>query len=313
VCPFFVTIPEQNSFQPYRGSFTLHIASYLRKRFSTQARKNRIQEGSVGSFSMPFTVPSTIPRRRPREDLRQLLLNVGAQIITEEGLRGGVSGVTFTKVFEIIFLETGEQIAPGSVYKRIWDDQRAFQLDVLCQAAQAYPREGVEHKRHVARATKRAMTKIDPTDTRAAIKALCEATAYSVLELLQNSRSWLVWMAVYACTASTPELDDDDAVLEEILGGFKATEMLFEPLIETLRTLGVTPRDAHAEREFIIDAAAAAEGTALRSNFVPFRSEHADRNHQNRRRDRAKDFFADALEGLVIEDFTLPTKTRNKA
>jgi hypothetical protein len=247
--------------------------------------------------------------RRTREELQELLLVTGADILLMEGLRGGVQGVTLPRVFEAIEETTGERISPGSVYERIWSDQRSFQLDVLKRAGAAYPKEAKKNRATVTRALSRVRSK---ADTRDGARSLCAATASSVLGVLQSSRAWLVWMAVYSCTASTPELDDDDAVLEVIRTGYQATENLFQPLVDSLLEVGFEPRNERALREFLIDAAATAEGMVLRARFSPQLSHVTPAEYRSRRAERAKIFFADSLEGLVREEFMAPTERKGR-
>ena len=72
-------------------------------------------------------------RRLKREELRERLLAAGVELLREQGPRGGVEHVTLGAVFERVEARTGQRVTKGSVYERIWDSQRHYQLDVLAE------------------------------------------------------------------------------------------------------------------------------------------------------------------------------------
>ena len=75
--------------------------------------------------------------RRSREETRRLVLDEGARWLLAEGLRGSVD-IRLQDVCDRLEQRTGIRITSGSVYERIWRDQRDFQLDVMAEVLREY-------------------------------------------------------------------------------------------------------------------------------------------------------------------------------
>jgi hypothetical protein len=66
-----------------------------------------------------------------RDELRALLIEVGQEILIDEGLATGTERLTFKRVFDRAADEHGVQITNASVLGRIWDDMAEYQAAVL--------------------------------------------------------------------------------------------------------------------------------------------------------------------------------------
>jgi hypothetical protein len=73
-------------------------------------------------------VPKT---RRSREELRELILESGREVLLSEGLGTGAEHLTFKRVLAHVETTTGIRVTNASVIRRIWDNQEEFQLDVI--------------------------------------------------------------------------------------------------------------------------------------------------------------------------------------
>ena len=77
------------------------------------------------------------PKRRSRDELRQLLLDAGVDMV-HQGIAGlGGSQITYAKLFDHLESTTGIRVTRGSVHERIWADQDALRSDVMRTAAKA--------------------------------------------------------------------------------------------------------------------------------------------------------------------------------
>ena len=74
--------------------------------------------------------------RRSRDEIRSLLLRAGQDLVHEEGVEPGFGNITFKKVFDRVEKDTGIRITNASVIGRAWENQAAFQADVLVSIAQ---------------------------------------------------------------------------------------------------------------------------------------------------------------------------------
>ncbi|MBV8462367.1 MAG: hypothetical protein JO368_03680, partial [Acidimicrobiales bacterium] len=73
--------------------------------------------------------------RRSREELRELLVNAGVELLIDEGLGSGAGHLTFKRVFEWLEQNAGVRVTNASVIGRIWDNQSDYQTDVLVAIA----------------------------------------------------------------------------------------------------------------------------------------------------------------------------------
>ena len=68
--------------------------------------------------------------RRTRAETKALLLDEGTRQLLAQGLKG-TAEIRLKDVCDQLEERRGVRITPGSVYERIWADQRDFQLEVL--------------------------------------------------------------------------------------------------------------------------------------------------------------------------------------
>ena len=69
--------------------------------------------------------------RRSREELRELLLEAGREVLLTDGLGSGAEHLTFKRVLSHVADSRGIRVTNASVIGRIWDNQEDFQTDVV--------------------------------------------------------------------------------------------------------------------------------------------------------------------------------------
>ena len=69
--------------------------------------------------------------RRTREELQDLILEAGREVLLSEGLGTGAEHLTFKRVLARVEETTGIRVTNASVIRRIWDNQEEFQLEVI--------------------------------------------------------------------------------------------------------------------------------------------------------------------------------------
>lgn len=75
-------------------------------------------------------------RRRSREELRELVLEAGHEVLLNIEPTLGFADLNYAAVFNHLNETKGIRVTHASVYERIWPSQRAFQFDVLKAALQ---------------------------------------------------------------------------------------------------------------------------------------------------------------------------------
>ncbi len=238
--------------------------------------------------------------KRPKPQLRAAVLAAGHELLVENGLEGGATSVTLSAAIGRASERLGERVTPASVYGRIWDTQASFQGDVLLEAARGYP---AGEEAPTASAAERIVGRADRSSLAARQGALDDVwwSAGAVhVEVLEASRSWQLWVGVWALTVSSPSTDDD-AVLGPALreGDEAATGALRNVLAHVVDELGFRARSPFTMDDFAVAAACLAEGFALRERFGSRR--HKVRLNVGQAADgRAWTPFSVALRALAV-------------
>jgi hypothetical protein len=69
--------------------------------------------------------------RRSREELRDLIMEAGRDVLLTEGLGSGAEHLTFKRVLAHVETTQGIRVTNASIIRRIWDSQEEFQLEVI--------------------------------------------------------------------------------------------------------------------------------------------------------------------------------------
>jgi hypothetical protein len=206
--------------------------------------------------------------KRPKPQLRAAVLSAGHELLVENGLEGGATSVMLSAAIGRASERLGERVTPASVYGRIWETQAAFQSDVLLEAARGYP-AGEEEP--TARAAERVVGRADRSSLASRQAALDDVwwSAGAVhIEVLESSRSWQLWVGVWALTVSSPTTDDDEILGPALREGDEtATSALRDVLSGVVDALGFRAKAPFTMDDFAVAASCLAEGFALRERF----------------------------------------------
>lgn len=208
--------------------------------------------------------------RRTRAETKALLVEEGTRQLLAHGLKG-VAEVRLKDVCDQIEERSGVRITPGSVYERIWVDQRDFQLEVL--ATVLAERDLGE----IDKALEPAAQVLDDTtvgDPQLAKRQFCKVAADGLVNAVLNSSHWQIWVAAWGSIASTPELRDDYRIGEVIEDGYlRSTTHLGELCHTALTRLGLSLRPGFTSYQFGVAVGSLVEGLSLRLRY--------DRDHTN--------------------------------
>jgi hypothetical protein len=148
--------------------------------------------------------------RRRRQDMAQLILNTGVEMLITRGLDGGCDHVGMGDVLAEVERTTGERITNASVYGRMWDTQSDFHKELLLTAAEYYPDGEEKATLEQARIVLGQADLTHSNGRRAALVEISRTAGAAHLKTLSDSRPWQTWLAIWAITVSTPTLDDDN-------------------------------------------------------------------------------------------------------
>ena len=261
------------------------------------------QTAVSGGFSVLFGSADAgrrQPPRRTREDLRQLLVEAGTEIVWEEGLAAGAEHVTFKRVFERLEERRGVRVTHASVIGRIWQNQEEFQTDVLTKMAEldvldvdeefAASLSGLEElDRSTVEARWRAAREI--------CRTVCEATFDSIL----HSQKWSRWMAIWALAVVDSGSSRKKPIVESLLRGeFRATDYYEESFAAAMEVLGLRMREPFTVRQLALSIVAFSQGCALRAGVDETTSHKVDRPTGPGGAEQPWTLFAIGVEALIL-------------
>lgn len=203
--------------------------------------------------------------RKSREELRALLLSAGQDVLHDEGIETGFSNLTFKRVFDRLEKDTGLRITNGSVIGRVWENQAAFQADVLVSIAQDEGRPEVDQ---TLEAVTEILGNLDRSTGAARLRSVQELSRVggaASVNAIGKSSNWSLWISVlaYATTAGDPA--QRERVREALLGGYNSMTKFWEQNYEGLMNyFGLRICRPWTIRDFTIAVTAYSEGCSLR-------------------------------------------------
>ncbi len=208
--------------------------------------------------------------RRRKEDMAQLILKTGVEMLIERGLDGGCDHVGMGDVLAEVERTTGERITNASVYGRMWDTQADFHKELLLTAAEYYPDGEEKATLEQARVVLSHADLQQSEGRRAALVEISRRAGAAHLRTLSESRPWQTWLAIWAITVSTPTLDDDTVRGPAISRRHEhAVNDFAVVLSEVLDAVGHRIKAGLTLTQLASSIYALSEGFALHDRFAP--------------------------------------------
>jgi hypothetical protein len=203
--------------------------------------------------------------RRTRAETKALLVEEGTRQLLAQGLKGAAE-VRLKDVCDRIEERSGVRITPGSVYERIWVDQRDFQLEVL--ATVLAERDLGEIDRALEPAIQGVDRAAAAEEPELAKRRFCKVAADGLVNAVLDSSHWQIWVGAWGSIASTPELRDDHRIGEVIEDGYlRSTTRLGELCNTALTRLGLSLRPGFTDYQFGVAVGSLVEGLSLRLRY----------------------------------------------
>lgn len=204
------------------------------------------------------------PVRRSREEIRDLLLRAGGEVVCEEG----VGSLTFGRVFRRLEEETGIRITNGSVIGRVWENQADFRADVL--VAVALKKNANEVERTV-NAVSPALTHLDvssPEARQRVMQELCRLGGAANLQVMREGGNWPLWAGAWQLALTQENPDHQKRIQDALVQGQDAfNEKIEEVYLAVADALGYRLRTPLTLRQFTVATDALGQGIGLRDQF----------------------------------------------
>jgi hypothetical protein len=244
--------------------------------------------------------------RQSREELRDLLLRAGGAILREEGLGTGVETVTFKKVFDRVEEETGIRLTNASVIRRVWRNQAEFQVDVLVDLALEGNVEEIDRTVGAVGPILADVDRSTPESRQVALRELCRVGGAANLEVMRQSRSWPIWIGVWALAAFGEPLEYRKDIREALVSGYSAFNERIEEVYTAITSfLGFRLRETFTLRQFTIAADALGQGCGLSDRVYDSTMESIARSTGPGGAPQDWTLFAIAFEALVRQFFEI--------
>jgi hypothetical protein len=208
--------------------------------------------------------------RRRKQDMAQLILKTGVEMLIERGLDGGCDHVGMGDVLAQVERSTGERITNASVYGRMWDTQADFHKELLLTAAEYYPDGEEKATLEQARIVLNRADLTGADGRRVALVEISRTAGAAHLKTLSESRPWQTWLAIWAITVSTPTLDDDNVRGPAISRRHEHAVHDFAVVLqEVLDAVGYQLKPGFSLTQLANSIYALSEGFALHDRFAP--------------------------------------------
>ncbi len=242
--------------------------------------------------------------RMTRNELRELLLATGLEMLQEEGLGTGAERLTFKRVFDRVEEERGIRVTNASVIKRIWRDNQDYQVDVLSLVVSEELSEAIEAAAKKAEQVLRKADLSSKDGRRAAVTEICRQAGGAHFDALTESRAWHLFIAAWCNIASRPESEWEERISDAAKATYTAITRRDTEVLEGMaKVLGMQLRPGFTIEQFVLAVVALSEGCALRDRIDPANTRRVRLPSGSGGRRQEWRLFAVGLEALVWHFF----------
>lgn len=244
--------------------------------------------------------------RMTRNELRELLLATGLEMLKEEGLGTGAERLTFKRVFDRVEDEQGIRVTNASVIRRIWRDNQDYQADVLTLVVGEEMPQAIDATVKKAEQVLRKADLSSKEGRRATVSELCRQAGAAHADTLTESRAWHLFIAAWGNMASRPESEWDERISAAAAASYaEITRRDTEVMAGMADAVGLELRPGFTWQQFVLAVVAMSEGCALRDRIDPANTRRVrlPSGPGGRRQDWR--LFSVGLEALVWHFFEL--------
>jgi hypothetical protein len=207
--------------------------------------------------------------KQSRQELRDLLIRAGRDILAEEGLHTGSSNLTFKRVFERVERTSGMRYTNASVIRRVWENQAEYQADVLMAVAHDESRPETEVTLQAAASALDGRDLSTPEGRAGALRELCRVGGNANARAIAESANWTLWINVVALgtTSANPELQE--RIRTDLAEGYETVSRFWESVYDGLgAVLGLRLRAPWTLQHFTNAASSYSQGCSIRQRVT---------------------------------------------
>ena len=190
-------------------------------------------------MSAEVTADPTVRRARlRRNELRDLLLEAGQEIIAEEGMGAAAGSLTFRKVFDRIEREQGLRFSNASVIGRIWKNLADYRSDVLASTASEFVTGELDAVAEVLFPLLEETDLRSPAQREVMFNELLRLGGAAAMESSPAGSAWVPWLGVLlsqeGTEAGTDEVQVRAAATEAVRQANLQWEEVFGAMLDLL-------------------------------------------------------------------------------
>jgi len=235
-----------------------------------------------------------------RNELRDLLIDVGLDLLIEEGLARGTERLTFKRVFDRAAEERGLRVTNASVIGRIWVDMADYQADVLAAALESIDQAGVEDTIRAAGEVLATADLDSPEGRRTAATELIRVACDAHIETMVRSRTANLTIGLRGLGVSRLPSDGGTPAAESLRSAYEVYCIRWDfALGRAFEVLGVRMRPGVTIRQLSMLAISLAEGFAIWDRVDPTMTRHILRPTGKEGEKQEWTLFSMGIEGLL--------------
>ena len=205
-----------------------------------------------------------------RDELREVLIDVGLDLLIDEGLARGTERLTFKRVFDRASEERGVRVTNASVIGRIWVDMADYQADVLATALESIDQAGVEGTIRAAEEVLAAADLESADGRRAATTEMVRVVCAAHVETMVRSRTTNLAIGLRGLGVSRLPTDEGTPAAASLRRAYEVYCVRWDfALGRAFEVLGVRMRPGVTIRQLSMSAISLAEGFAIWDRVDP--------------------------------------------
>jgi hypothetical protein len=235
-----------------------------------------------------------------REELRELLIAVGLDLLIEEGPARGTERLTFKRVFDRAADAHGVRVTNASVIGRIWSDMDDFQADVLSAALEQLDRGGAEETLRAAIEVLDAADLDSINGRKTAATEVIRVACAAHIEALTRSRTSTVIMGLRGQSASKISMAVGAPSGDSVQQAYEVYSKRWDYVLEhAFDVLGIRVRAGLTIRQLSMLAISLAEGFTIWDRVDPTMTRHILRPTGQHGEKQEWSLFSLGVEGLI--------------
>ncbi|MGD0881785.1 MAG: hypothetical protein ABSB09_09485 [Acidimicrobiales bacterium] len=204
--------------------------------------------------------------RHSKVEIRDVMMEVGRNLLVDEGLGIGAGDLTFKRVFDRVEATHGVRLTNASVIRRVWENQAEFRDDVLAEVARAGDTAGDTGS--TVEAALSLFPSLDLSTPEGRLRGMSQMARVggeAGLRAMVTSRHWSLWVGVWILAVTSPPSQRGRQIRGALLDGYETTTGTWEDLHGSMVSgLGLRVREPFELRQFTVAVGALIEGCALR-------------------------------------------------